>query len=187
LRSLPPVGAPVTGTTPACSPCRGEHHGGGGLTSGEPERWRCHAPMSHGGVSGWHGSSSDLVARRAAPPHQGHVARVVHPLSEAGRGQSSGDHGDHDGEFTGGEEDGQKSALTVQLRAARWSVRLRREVGHAVLAVVAHERRRSVRTLAVESWRCGGVRLRRALLRCEWGWSTVGMVRMNLAALRLGR
>jgi hypothetical protein len=80
-----------------------------------------------------------------------------------------------------------KSALTVQLWAARWSVRLRREVGHAVLAVVAHEQRRSARTPATEPRRCGGVRLRGALLRRERGWSAAGMVRMNLDALRPGR
>jgi hypothetical protein len=74
---------------------RGEHHGGGGLTSGEPGRWWCRAPVSRGGASRRRGGSGHLGARRAAPPHQWHVARVVRTLSGGGRGRSSADHGGH--------------------------------------------------------------------------------------------
>jgi hypothetical protein len=52
------VGAPVMGTTAACSPCRGEHHGGGGLTFDESERRRCRAPVSHGGALRRRGGSA---------------------------------------------------------------------------------------------------------------------------------
>jgi hypothetical protein len=70
------VGAPATGMTPACSPCRGEHHSGGGLTFGKPERRRCRASVSRGGASQRRDGSGHLAAMRAAPPHHGHVARA---------------------------------------------------------------------------------------------------------------